>query len=195
MTRKAFKQAGWTGLCGPYSVANALALLFPAALARAPLPTLVRQMTDALPVNFRTITREGTDRPQMDTMLDAAMAYGRGLGWPAWEVVRRHPRPGMTARQFWDELAAELERERGVAIIGFGSDDRPNTPYEPHWSCVEKIGREVVKMRDSDEYDRIRRARTGIGSEGGWEIEDCYILRPARACRAGNDAGELREAA
>lgn len=181
MKRKAFKQGGWTGLCGPYSVANALALLFPADLARAPVTAMVRRMTAALPVNFRSIVREGTDRAQMHLMLEAAAGFSAEQGWPAWQVEARHPGPGLTARAFWDSLADVLAREGGVAIVGLGADDAPDTIYEPHWTCVERIGREFITLRDSDEYDRVRRARTGIRPERGWVIEDCFVLRPAPA--------------
>lgn len=188
MKRKAFKQAGWTGLCGPYSIANALALLFPAALSRAPVTLMVRRMTASLDVGFRSITRWGTDRAQMDVMLGAVAGFAAEQGWPGWRVEHRHPAPGTSARAFWDGLARELEAEGGVAVVGFGADDAPDTIYEPHWTCVERIGREWVTLRDSDEYDRVRRARTGVAPERGWVIEDCYILRAA--ADAGGETGE-----
>ena len=191
MKRKAFKQGGWTGLCGPYSVANALALLFPSALVRAPVTAMVRRMTASLPVNFRSIVRDGTDRAQLEIMLEAATGFAAEQGWPAWRAVAHHPQSGMGAPAFWDGLRRELERDGGVAIVGFGSDDAPDTIYEPHWTCVERIGREHVHLRDSDEYDRVRRARTGVAPERGWVIEDCFILRPAEAARAGGEAAQL----
>ena len=194
MKRKAFKQGGWTGLCGPYSIANALALLFPTSLVRAPVTLMVRRMTASLDVGFRSITRWGTDRAQMETMLVAAAGFAAEQGWPAWQVEARHPHQGVSSRAFWDSLARELGTDGGVAIVGFGSDDAPDTIYEPHWTCVEQIGREFVRLRDSDEYDRVRRSRTGIVPERGWVIEDCFILRPARAAGAG-ETGEVRLAA
>lgn len=195
MKRKAFKQGGWTGLCGPYSIANALALLFPGELVRPPVAAMVRRMTASLDVSFHAITRWGTDRAQMGTMLEAAAGFAAEQGWPAWCVEARHPRPGMTAQVFWDELAQDLAAHGGVAIVGLGGDDAPNTIYEPHWTCVERIGREFLVMRDSDEYDRVRRSRTGIRPERGWDIEDCFILRPASDAAGGRPAMEIRQAA
>ena len=86
-----------------------------------------------------------------------------------------HPEPGQTAQSFWADLAASLSRG-AAAIIGFGDHDRPNTRYEPHWTCVERIGARTIHLLDSDQYQQVRRSATGIRPEPGWEIEDCFLL-------------------
>jgi hypothetical protein len=175
MKSSAFKQGALTGLCGPYGVANAFSLLYPGLLSAQDASGLAHRLASALPCGFRTIMREGTDRAQMQTMLEAAARWTRERGWPAWNCRAMHPTPGQMAHTFWSSLAARLS-QGGAAIIGFGDHDRPNTRYEPHWTCVERIDERTVHLLDSDEYDEVRRSATGIRPEPGWEIEDCFLL-------------------
>lgn len=185
--RSAFKQGALTGLCGPYGIVNAFSLLYPGRLSAAEGTALAHRLANGLPRDFRTIMREGTDRAQMELMLAAAADWTGGRGWPAWTCEALHPRPGTPARAFWSGLAARLTR--GVtAIVGFGDHHRPNTPYEPHWTCVQRIGPRTVHLLDSDEYEHVRRSATGIRPEPGWEIEDCFLLSREDAV-AGMDGG------
>jgi hypothetical protein len=175
MKSSAFKQGALTGLCGPYGVANAFSLLYPGRLSAPDASALAYRLANALPCSFRTVMREGTDRGQMEIMLAAAAEWTREHGWPAWTYRVMHPEPGQTAQSFWSNLAACASRG-AAAIIGFGDHDRPNTRYEPHWTCVERIGERTLHVLDSDEYERVRRSATGIRPEPGWEIEDCFLL-------------------
>jgi hypothetical protein len=187
MKSSAFKQGALTGLCGPYGVANAFSLLYPGQLSAQAASALAHRLASALPCDFRTIMREGTDRHQMELMLAAAAAWTRERGWRSWSFRAMHPNPGQTAQSFWSGLAARLSRG-SAAIIGFGDHDRPHTRYEPHWTCVERIGERTVHLLDSDEYEQVRRSATGIRPEPGWEIEDCFVLtrREASVSRQGN---------
>jgi hypothetical protein len=181
MKSSAFKQGALTGLCGPYGVANAFSLMYPGLLSTPDASALAHRLANVLPCSFRTIMREGTDRTQMEIMLAAAADWTRERGWPSWSCRPMHPERDQTAQSFWTGLAARLTRG-AAAIIGFGDHDRPNTRYEPHWTCVERVAPLTLFLRDSDEYTRIPRAETGIRPEDGWEIEDCFILeRPASA--------------
>jgi hypothetical protein len=175
MKSSAFKQGALTGLCGPYGVANAFSLLYPGLLSAQDASALAHRLANSLSCDFRTIMREGTDRAQMELMLAAAAEWTRARGWPSWSCRAMHPSPGQTAQSFWNHLAARLSRGT-AAIIGFGDHDRLNTHYEPHWTCVERIGGRTIHFLDSDEYERVRRSATGIRPEPGWEIEDCFLL-------------------
>jgi hypothetical protein len=175
MRSSAFKQGALTGLCGPYGVANAFSLLYPGRLTAQDASGLARRLAGALPCDFRTVMREGTDRAQMEIMLTAAVNWTKERGWPAWNYQALHPAPGQTAQSFWSSLAVRLS-QAAAAIIGFGDHDRPNTYYEPHWTCVEHIGERTIHLLDSDEYEQVRRSATGIRPEPGWEIEDCFLL-------------------
>jgi hypothetical protein len=108
-------------------------------------------------------------------MLAAAAEWTREHRWPAWTCRIMHPEPEQTAQSFWSSLAGCLSRG-AAAIIGFGDHDRSNTRYEPHWTCVERIGERTIHLLDSDEYEQVRRSATGIRPEPGWEIEDCFLL-------------------
>ena len=193
--RSAFKQGALTGLCGPYGIVNAFSLLYPGRLSPAEASALAHRLANALPFDFRAIMREGTDRAQMELMLAAATDWTRAQGWPAWTCEALHPRPGMSARAFWSGLAPRLTR--GVtAIVGFGDHHRPNTIYEPHWTCVKRVGTRTIHLLDSDEYELVRRSATGIRPEPGWEIEDCFLLSRANAGVEGGaavDCGSIED--
>jgi hypothetical protein len=175
MKSSAFKQGALTGLCGPYGVANAFSLLYPGLLSAPDASALAHRIAGALPCGFRTIMREGTDRGQMELMLAAAAEWTAERGWPQWSCRPMHPRSGQTAHSFWSDLSGRLTRG-AAAIIGFGDHDRPNTRYEPHWTCVKRIGARTIHLLDSDEYEQVRLSATGVRPEPGWEIEDCFLL-------------------
>ena len=163
------------GLCGLYTIVNALSILFPGSMSGLKGAVLVSRLAQALPGDFSAVVREGTDREQMELMLPAARKWTEEQGWPAWGWRAMHPEGGK-AQAFWDKVRAELQEPGRTALIGFGDYDRPSAIYEPHWSCIEKVTPTFVELRDSDEYHRVRRSRTGIRPEPGWEIEDCFIL-------------------
>ena len=189
MTSSAFKQGALTGLCGPYGVANAFSLLYPGLMSAADASALAHRLANSLPCGFRSVLREGTDRGQMELMLAAAADWTRERGLPLWSVRPMHPDRGQSAQSFWSGLGARLSRG-AAAIIGFGDHDRPNTRYEPHWTCVERIGARTIHLLDSDEYEQVRRSATGIRPEPGWEIEDCFLLTREEAAVVAHQ-GEL----
>jgi hypothetical protein len=180
------------GLCGLYTIVNALSILFPEHMTHLKGTVLVERLAEAIPGDFGSVIREGTDRGQMGLMLAAAQRWTKEEHWPEWTCRPMHPEHGQKAQPFWDRLAAEISGGKGrggkkkgrsktrAALIGFGDYHRESTYYEPHWTCVERITPLMLFLRDSDEYRRIPRGETGIRPEDGWEIEDCFILeRPA----------------
>jgi hypothetical protein len=171
------------GLCGLYTIVNALSILFPRRMTGLKGAVLVSRLAQALPGDFHLVVREGTDREQMELMLPAARKWTEEQGWPDWRWRALHPTGGK-AQAFWNRVAGQLAIPGRTALLGFGDCDRPSTIYEPHWTCAERITPTFIELRDSDEYHRVRRSRTGIRPEPGWEIEDCFILErtpsPAR---------------
>ena len=185
------------GLCGLYTIVNALSALYPEHITHVKGAVLVSRLAEAVPGDMRSVIQEGTDRGQMDVMLAAARAWTDEQGWPAWTCRPMHPAHGEHAQPLWNAVAAELERKRptkkrgrraasalptphppqgAIALVGFGDYHKESTFYEPHWTCVERVTPSMLFLRDSDEYTRIPRAETGVRPEDGWEIEDCYIL-------------------
>jgi hypothetical protein len=182
------------GLCGLYTIVNALSALFPERMTHVKGAVLVSRLAEAVPGDLRSIIQEGTDRAQMDVMLAAARGWTDEQGWPPWECRPMHPAHGEHSYALWEAVGAELERKRPkkkrgrsaaaalhppqsvIALVGFGDYHKESTFYEPHWTCVERVTPRLLVLRDSDEYTRIPRAETGIRPEDGWEIEDCFIL-------------------
>jgi hypothetical protein len=166
------------GLCGLYTVVNALSILFPGRMSWLKGAVLVSRLAQALPDDFHRVVQEGTDRGQMRLMLAAARQWTQEQGWPRWTCRPMHPNGGK-AQAFWDRVADALAQPAATALVGFGDHEPDSSVYEPHWTCVERVTPTFVHLRDSDEYDRVRRSRTGLRPEPGWEIEDCFILRRA----------------
>ena len=182
------------GLCGLYTIVNALSALFPEHMTHVKGAVLVSRLAEAVPGDMRSIIREGTDRAQMDVMLATARSWTGEQGWPPWECRPMHPTHGEHSHALWEAVGAELERKRprkkrgrsaapalhpaqdAIALVGFGDYHKESTFYEPHWTCVERVTPRLLFLRDSDEYSRIPRAETGVRPEDGWEIEDCFIL-------------------
>src|SRR5829696_965116 len=145
------------GLCGLYTIVNALSALYPEHMTHVKGAVLVSRLAEAVPGDMRSVIQEGTDRAQMDAMLAAARAWTDEQGWPAWTCRAMHPRHGEHAHPLWDAVAAELERKRprkkrgrraaaalptphppqgAIALVGFGDYHRESTFYEPHWTCA-----------------------------------------------------------
>jgi hypothetical protein len=185
MHHSAFKQGSLNGLCGPYGIANALSLLFPGRLSLQDAGALAHGVAHSLPCGFHTVLSEGTDRQQMERMLAAALDWTRARGWPGWTYKAAHPASGLTAEEFWARLAADLTPGT-AALVGFGDHDGSDTPYEPHWTCIESITDAAIHLRDSDEYDVVLRSATAVRPEAGWEIEDCFLFAQDRAAGAGS---------
>ncbi|HEX8168150.1 MAG TPA: hypothetical protein VF601_20475 [Beijerinckiaceae bacterium] len=184
------------GLCGLYTIVNALSALFPERMSRVAGAVLVSRLAEAVPGDMRSVIAEGTDRAQMEVMLQAARAWTDEQGWPPWACRPMHPAHGEHSHALWKAVGAALARKRprkkrgrsaapppalhppqdAIALVGFGDYHKESTYYEPHWTCVERVTERLLFLRDSDEYTRIPRAETGIRPEDGWEIEDCFIL-------------------
>jgi hypothetical protein len=101
------------GLCGLYTIVNALSVLFPEHMTHVGGAVLVSRLAEAVPGDMRSIIQEGTDRVQMDAMLKAARAWTDEHGWPAWECRPMHPVHGEHSHVLWEAVCAELGGNSG----------------------------------------------------------------------------------
>ncbi len=172
-----FEQGRFSGLCGAYAIMNALALLFPRKIDDETGEGLFAAVLEAYPGPVRDLVIDGSERPEMEPMLNGALAWTREQGWPAWDWEAAHPAPGETAEAFWTRMHAKLAEGRAAAIVGFGEDDQPDSRYEPHWTCVEEVGPRTIHLKDSSIYRRVLRSETGVRPEPRWAIEDTFALK------------------
>lgn len=170
------KEKGLPGLCGPYAIVNALGSILPLPPAQAARRRLAHLIASELSISLPSLKRDGTDRPQLLAMLAAAQSLMSASNFGRWNWMERHPRRGQSGSAFWANLKVDLAEATAVAIIGFGDYHTQSSYYEPHWTCVDRITGAWAQCLDSDVYDRVRTADTGIRPESGWEIEDCFIL-------------------
>ncbi len=160
-----------------YAIINNLLLLFPRRIDDEIDEGLFAAVLEAYPGSVRDLIIDGCERRVMGTMLDGALAWTRAQGWPAWDCEAAHPVPGEMANAFWTRMRTKLAGGRAAVIVGFDEDDRPGSRYEPHWTCVEEVGRWMIYLKDSLIYRRVLRSETGLQPEPRWAIEDAFVLR------------------
>jgi hypothetical protein len=171
-----FEQGRFSGLCGAYAIMNALAVLFPRRINDETGEGLFAAVLDAYPGPLRDLIIDGSERPEMECMLNGALAWTQAQGWPVWTWAPAHPEAGDTGETFWTRMRAALSKGRAALVVGFGEDDRPNSRYEPHWTCVEEVGPRTIYLKDSSTYKRVLRGETGVRPEPRWEIDDAFVL-------------------
>jgi hypothetical protein len=173
-------QSWGSAQCGLMAIVNALDVLFgevavgdagrlQAAMARALEGTGGRDLAGVL-------FEHGTGRRQLGRMLKAARTWTDGEGWLPWSWRPMHPVPGQAVAEFWSDKARALESERAALVVGFGGDTDPNTPYVPHWTCVERVTPRSLDLRDSAGYGVVPISHTGIRPGAGWQVQDCFAL-------------------
>lgn len=175
-------QSYGSGMCGLMAVVNALRVLF-GTMSEDDAGKLQARMVRSLEGTggrdlAAVLFTDGTGRAQMKRMLAAAIAWGEERGWHwGWEPC--HPHPGLPADAFWSTVRIALSRQKlpAVAIAGFGTDNSGGGRYVPHWTCIEKVTRHELNLRDSAGYGVVRIGETAIRPEPGWVIQDVFLLR------------------
>src|SRR5215203_63399 len=114
------------GLCGLYTIVNALSALYPERMTHVKGAVLVSRLAEAVPGDMRSIIQEGTDREQMDVMLQAARSWTDEQHWPPWECRPMHPVHGEHTHALWDTVCAVLDggagkKKRGRHAAGHAS--------------------------------------------------------------------------
>jgi len=155
MRKKPIRQGRLDGLCGVYSVINAVNVLaapnvFTWEQRHELFELLVKAVFDRQVGNRKNVRFlwNGTWRPDVQEMLKVAARFARkrlgfGLkvkvGLPGSGVGKKIP-------TFWKTLDAELSARRGgggAAIVGFQDDTMS------HWTCVVAVKDKSLKLRDS----------------------------------------------
>jgi len=157
------------GLCGLYSILNAMRYLYPrmsedteAAIFKASALALKR---------WPKILWDGTTTADMLRMLKSVY-----LGIPVHVGLRiavREPfrRRKPSAGAFYDRLFGLVEPENQVAIIGL------EKPYE-HWTVAREVRSQAILLQDSAKLHEIWRHEIGLpGSKAKWQIDPrCTFL-------------------
>jgi len=157
------------GLCGLYSILNAMRYLYPrmsedteAAIFKCSARALTR---------WPKILWDGTTTADMRRMLQAVylgIPVDVGLRITAHEPFQRG-KP--SARAFYDQLFQLVEPEDQVAIIGL------EKPYE-HWTVAREVRSQAILLQDSSKLHEIWRHEIGLpGSKAKWQIDPrCTFL-------------------
>src|SRR5215216_4308031 len=87
------------GLCGLYTIVNALSALYPEQMTHVKGAVLVSRLAEAVPGDMRSVIQEGTDRAQMDVMLAAARCIRRTASTRTRSGMRSRPSSSASGRR------------------------------------------------------------------------------------------------
>ena len=141
--RLAYKQGDLDGLCGIYSIINAIRLL------RGPLPQRVSEtLFKALVTVFdqrwglKMAALEGINSHQLSYLI-------KTVAVPVFELHYRKPfhnRPTTPQMAQWDQLSTWINAG-GCAIIG----------TEEHWTVINKVTQNTLYLTDSCDMQQLRK--------------------------------------
>lgn len=145
---KPFRQGQLDGLCGPYSVINAVHYLV-GPLSKVEATNLLRDMLKLLDPENESLWRrnEGMMTPQIERIL-------RDLVLPRYPIARRRvarTRREMNVRGFFARISRFCEETGGVVLSGYDGEDS-------HWTVFIGATSQTLKLFDSVKVCRIRRS-------------------------------------
>lgn len=160
--RKPVSQGDEDGLCGLYSVINALTLLFPAALNQEQRDHVFKAIAKGCK-GWPDVLWEGTTVQDMRSMLHSARNY---LGADGKKRTTRfdweQPFAKMQFKAFDDfcrELRWRIEGDDAFAIVGISK------PWS-HWSCAHRLTPHEMIMTDSCHVKQIALGKCGLTGDG-----------------------------
>lgn len=155
MAPRPFQQGGLDGLCGLYSIVNAVEILHGEGLSEKHAEALFKRIALKIGAKFPHALWDGTGMPEVREMLDEAGDFaGKELGF---SFTRREPFHNVAfvnARDFRQRLGT-LIVPGAVAIVGLSK------PWD-HWTVVDKAGKETLFLFDSVAMKRVRTADISI---------------------------------
>jgi hypothetical protein len=177
-----FRQGHLDGLCGLYSIVNALDLLHDGGLTHSEdeAHRIMRALVEAVPERFPRAIWDGTKVQHIRRMLAAADLFARkrykfGIAWS--EPFLR--RDFASVRAYHAALRDELAGG-GLAIIGLA-------PPWDHWTLVSKVVDKAFEVVDSIELKRLaltelhirKRARDKSPKDAEFvlDIHQVFVLR------------------
>jgi hypothetical protein len=175
VTRKPISQGDEDGLCGLYSIINALALLFPVTMDQERRDAVFKEIALACPTGIK-ILFNGTTVRDMRYMLHAARNHLTRIAKFDWEQP-------FAKTEFTDfetfrrELKWRIEGDDAFGIVGLSK------PWE-HWTCAHRLTEHEMIMTDSCHVRQIALAKCGLTGDGtGYEFDYRQTFTLMRAVR------------
>jgi hypothetical protein len=155
MNRTPLSQGGLDGLCGCYSVVNALTLLFPSTMVLDMQERVFKAIAKSLH-KWPDILFDGTTTHDVREMLSAAEdILSSTFSWE--QPFRSHK--FATFEQFRQELKWRIEGDDCFAVVGISK------PWE-HWTCAHRLTEHEMIMTDSCHVKQIALAKCGLTGDG-----------------------------
>ncbi len=156
MIRKPLSQGDEDGLCGLYSIINALTLLFPSTMTEDMQRRIFKIISKGCVSKWPAILWNGTTVQDVRAMLTAAR---HGLSDTfAWEQPFAH-KAFNNFDEFRRELGRRIEGDDAFAVVGISK------PWE-HWTCAHRLTEHEMIMTDSCHVKQIPLARCGLAGDG-----------------------------
>jgi hypothetical protein len=149
MASRPFQQGGLDGLCGLYSIVNAVEILHAKSLSEKHAETLFKRLALKIGSKFPAALWDGTGVPELREMLDEAQLFAKeelNLSFERHEPF--HNTQFSAAKDFRLRLS-ELITPPSVAIVGLFK------PWD-HWTVVDKAGKDTLFLFDSIAMKRVR---------------------------------------
>jgi hypothetical protein len=188
-----FRQGHLDGLCGLYSIVNALDLMRDGGLTHSEdeAHRIMRALVDAVPERFPRAIWDGTKVQHIRRMLVAADAFARkrykfGLDWNEPFLRRDFDTPAQYLAALREELVGGH-----LAIIGLA-------PPWDHWTLVQKARSDGLDCVDSIELKHLDLAELHIrkrakdkspeDAEFVLDIHQVFVLRRVELAKAARRA-------
>jgi hypothetical protein len=157
MTRKPLTQGDEDGLCGLYSIINALTLLFPGAMNHERKDEVFKAIAKACKGGIE-ILWNGTTEHDIRLMLHAAR--NTLIDVTKWNWEQPFARASFkNFREFSRELKWRIEGDDAFAVVGI------SVPWE-HWTCAHRLTDHEMIMTDSCHVKQIPLDKCGLAGDG-----------------------------
>lgn len=155
MIRKPLSQGDEDGLCGLYSMVNALTLLFPMTMTEDAQRRVFKIIAEAVD-KWPDILWDGTTARDIRLMLDAArLGLHNTFSWE-----QPFAKTAFTSfEEFRRELEWRIEGDDCFAIMGISK------PWS-HWSCAHRLTEHEMIMTDSCHVKQIALSKCGLAGDG-----------------------------
>lgn len=158
MTRKPLTQGDEDGLCGLYSIINALTLLFPSAMNEELREAIFQRIATACKGGI-AILWNGTTVDDVRWMLHSAKNYLDANHHKfSWEQPFKDQKFA-SFDYFARELKWRIEGDDAFAIVGISK------PWS-HWTCAHRLTEHEMIMTDSCHVKQIPLAKCGLHGDG-----------------------------
>ncbi len=170
MSLRVFRQGDLTGLCGAYSVINAVNALFQVRTPRGFNEDLFKVVTRAIPRNaYPEVIWVGLDEVQLLRLSRKVVSHlGRKYGLRITASMPFKRRRYSHREKFFTEIHDIWQESISVFILWI---DWPAYDGGAHWTVLKSIEPEQLKLADSDRQSTLSTKRLAVSGSKGTRLD------------------------